>query len=107
MSRQQHYDWGLRALKSVLRSAGDILRASQENSNSINDEYLVIVRALTFNTLSKLTKADANLFIGLVSDIFPMTKFNLQDARQEHLIKTIATCCEEMGIILLQQQVNV
>ena len=106
MSRQQHYDWGLRALKSVLRSAGDGLRASQENSNSTNDEHSVIVRALTFNTLSKLTKTDANLFIGLVSDIFPAAKFNLQDARQERLIKIIATCCEDMGLILLQQQVG-
>ena len=105
LSRQQHYDWGLRALKSVLRSAGDGLRASSEN-NSTDAEYSVVVRALTFNTISKLTTSDSNLFSGLVNDIFPMVQLNLQDAMHERLAKIIAKCCEDIGVILLEQQVN-
>ena len=37
MSPQQHYDWGLRALKTVLRGSGNLLqiaRRQQSNSNA-------------------------------------------------------------------------
>lgn len=74
MSRQQHYDWGLRALKSVLRTAGEGLRSSQSEDSDANleqAESLVVVRALNFNTLSKLTRVDSTLFLGLVDDMFP------------------------------------
>lgn len=30
LSAQQHYDWGLRALKTVLRGCGDMVRAERQ-----------------------------------------------------------------------------
>ncbi len=65
LSSQQHYDWGLRALKTVLRGCGDLLRKSPEQ-----EEMGVIVQALNLNTLSKLTFSDSRRFAALVQDVF-------------------------------------
>lgn len=41
LSKQYHYDWGLRALTAVLRMAGVLKRASPDLSESV-----VLMRAL-------------------------------------------------------------
>lgn len=105
LSRQQHYDWGLRALKSVLRTAGDALRAALATSGSEELEYAVLVRSLNFNTLSKLTTADSALFLGLVNDIFPNAKHQA-DSSHANLIQLIRSCCEEGGLVFLDRQVE-
>jgi dynein heavy chain len=66
LSKQMHYDWGLRAVKSVLRQAGILKR------NAPNDrEILVLMRALRdFNT-PKIIVDDTPIFMGLISDLFP------------------------------------
>ena len=108
LSRQQHYDWGLRALKSVLRTAGDQLRQSistDPNLSQIDAEHSTIVRALNFNTLSKLTADDSVLFLGLIADMFPQLKTH-QDELHAKLMDLIKTCCDEMGFIALDKQVT-
>ncbi|RCN33593.1 ATPase family protein, partial [Ancylostoma caninum] len=65
LSMQQHYDWGLRALKVVLRGCGD-LRASKPDAS----ESEIVVQALLLNTLSKLTSSDSKRFNVLIDDIF-------------------------------------
>ncbi len=109
LSRQQHYDWGLRALKSVLQSAGDALAgrsSSIENDSSEMEklEYTAVVRALNLNTLSKLTMADSKLFLNLVADIFPTVQ-NYTDPAHGTIIETITECCNEMGLTVLDRQV--
>ena len=105
LSRQQHYDWGLRALKSVLRTAGDGLRASLATGGSDDIEYIAVVRALNFNTLSKLTTADSTLFLGLVADMFPTVQ-QRSDTSHANLVDVIATCCRDMGLVPLDRQVE-
>ncbi|XP_055687854.1 dynein beta chain, ciliary [Lutzomyia longipalpis] len=75
LSKQDHYDWGLRAVKSVLVVAGSLKRADPERSE---DE--VLMRALRdFNT-PKITVGDTPIFLGLIGDLFPA----LDVPRQRH-----------------------
>ena len=66
LSKQSHYDFGLRALKSVLIMAGALKRESPEL-----DEQLVLMRALRDMNLPKFVFEDAPLFLGLINDLFP------------------------------------
>jgi dynein heavy chain len=66
LSKQHHYDFGLRALKSVLVMAGSLKRGSPDMPES-----LTLMRALRDMNLPKFVFADVPLFLGLVSDLFP------------------------------------
>lgn len=68
LSKQFHYDFGLRALKSVLVMGGGLKRAS-----SGLDEASVLMRTLRDMNLPKLVYDDVPLFLGLLSDLFPGT----------------------------------
>uniref|UniRef100_A0A7N8XJR9 Dynein axonemal heavy chain 10 n=1 Tax=Mastacembelus armatus TaxID=205130 RepID=A0A7N8XJR9_9TELE len=66
LSKQSHYDFGLRALKSVLVMAGELKRGSPELT-----EDVVLMRALRDMNLPKFVFEDVPLFLGLISDLFP------------------------------------
>ncbi|XP_068610937.1 dynein axonemal heavy chain 10 [Brachionichthys hirsutus] len=66
LSKQSHYDFGLRALKSVLVMAGELKRGSPE----LNED-VVLMRALRDMNLPKFVFEDVPLFLGLISDLFP------------------------------------
>jgi dynein heavy chain, axonemal len=66
LSKQHHYDWGLRAIKSVLRVAGILKRADPQCS-----EDSILMRALRdFNT-PKIPNNDIPTFLRLIADLFP------------------------------------
>lgn len=61
LSKQPHYDWGLRAVKSVLRLAGSMKRASPDLH-----ENQVLMRALRdFNT-PEIPIHDTPIFLRLL-----------------------------------------
>lgn len=66
LSKQHHYDFGLRALKSVLVMAGSLKRGNPDMS-----EQLVLMRALRDMNLPKFVFDDVPLFLGLINDLFP------------------------------------
>lgn len=66
LSKQYHYDFGLRALKSVLVMAGALKRGSPDL-----EEGLVLMRALRDMNLPKFVFDDVPLFLGLITDLFP------------------------------------
>uniref|UniRef100_A0A4W4HCE4 Dynein, axonemal, heavy polypeptide 9 like n=1 Tax=Electrophorus electricus TaxID=8005 RepID=A0A4W4HCE4_ELEEL len=67
LSQQDHYDWGLRAIKSVLVVAGSLKREDRSNP-----EEQVLMRALRDFNLPKLVTRDVPIFLGLISELFPL-----------------------------------
>ncbi|CAH2295752.1 dynein heavy chain 10, axonemal [Pelobates cultripes] len=88
LSKQHHYDFGLRALKSVLVMAGELKRGSPE----LNED-VVLMRALRDMNLPKFVFEDVPLFLGLISDLFPgldcprVRYPSLNDAVEEALLE--------------------
>ena len=66
LSQQYHYDFGMRAVKSVLVMAGALKR-----ENPDKHEDVVLIRALRDSNLPKFLKQDAILFKAILQDLFP------------------------------------
>lgn len=66
LSIQAHYDFGMRAIKSVLLTAGRIKR---ERPNL--DEFTVMIKAIRDMNLPKLLAEDVPLFDNMFQDLFP------------------------------------
>ncbi|XP_029978186.1 dynein axonemal heavy chain 9 [Sphaeramia orbicularis] len=66
LSKQDHYDWGLRAIKSVLVVAGSLKRGDPDRA-----EDQVLMRALRDFNIPKIVTDDMPVFMGLIGDLFP------------------------------------
>ncbi|XP_064179132.1 dynein heavy chain 9, axonemal [Anguilla rostrata] len=66
LSKQDHYDWGLRAIKSVLVVAGSLKRGDPDRP-----EDQVLMRALRDFNIPKIVTDDMPVFMGLIVDLFP------------------------------------
>ncbi|KAK7497834.1 hypothetical protein BaRGS_00010968 [Batillaria attramentaria] len=66
LSQQDHYDFGMRAVKSVLVMAGSLKRQNPDKA-----EEVVLIRALRDSNLPKFLKQDALLFQAILQDLFP------------------------------------
>jgi dynein heavy chain len=93
LSKQDHYDWGLRAIKSVLVVAGSLkVKIGMNHQYSVDihlnfkksflprvlqrgdcarPEEEVLMRALRDFNIPKIVTDDMPVFIGLISDLFP------------------------------------
>lgn len=66
LSKQSHYDYGMRAIKSVLNASGRIKRENKDM-----EEVTVIIKALRDMNLPKFLADDVILFDNLFIDLFP------------------------------------
>jgi len=66
LSPAMHYDWGLRAIKTVLVVAGALKRAEPDVT-----EADMLMRVLRDINMPKLSTDDRAIFSGLLNDLFP------------------------------------
>ncbi|KAF9140779.1 hypothetical protein BGX30_005985 [Mortierella sp. GBA39] len=86
LSPQSHYDFGLRALKSVLVSAGNMKRDRLQELRTNNPENImaeferisesvpeqeILIQSIRETVVPKLVADDISILMGLLKDVFP------------------------------------
>ncbi|KNZ50938.1 dynein heavy chain 1, cytosolic, partial [Puccinia sorghi] len=90
LSKQPHYDFGLRALKAVLTSAGHLKRGRLQLENSAATESLsdvsdrqaeqeILIQSVTETIVPKLVADDVPLLSSLLADVFPGIEYSPSD----------------------------
>ncbi|XP_032633296.1 cytoplasmic dynein 1 heavy chain 1 [Chelonoidis abingdonii] len=110
LSSQSHYDFGLRALKSVLISAGNVkreriqkIKREKEERGEVVDEgeiaenlpeQEILIQSVCETMVPKLVAEDIPLLFSLLSDVFPGVQYHRGEmtALREELKKV----CQEM-----------
>ncbi|XP_017053188.1 dynein heavy chain, cytoplasmic isoform X2 [Drosophila ficusphila] len=110
LSNQSHYDFGLRALKSVLISAGNVKRdrimkikeqMKQRGDENIDEasvaenlpEQEILIQSVCETMVPKLVAEDIPLLFSLLSDVFPNVGYTR--AEMKGLKEEIRKVCQE------------
>ena len=91
LSSQDHYDFGMRAVNTVISAAGLLKRESPDM-----DEQLLLLRALKDSNVPKFLEGDIILFNGIISDLFPGIKQPPPDYGK--LMESIVTSIDASGL---------
>ena len=99
LSQAQHYDFGMRAVKSVLSMAGARKRAKRGQS-----EAMVLVQAMCDSNVPKFSDVDLALFYEIVEDLFP--DLVLESGSHEDLRLAVERVLAEGGLLFPAPFVN-
>ncbi|KAI0014906.1 cytoplasmic dynein heavy chain [Xylariomycetidae sp. FL0641] len=103
LSKQAHYDFGLRALKSVLVSSGGLKRARITSSDGdIGAEEVVepeiIVQSIRETIAPKLIRPDVEIMMGIEAECFPGVQY--VPANLEQLEEAIRRLAAERHLVV-------
>ena len=90
LSKQDHYDFGMRAVKSILVMAGSLKRSDPEA-----EEDMLLIRAMRDANVPKFLREDTTLFMALIQDLFPTV--SIKEVINEDLVKEVQICLLQRG----------
>ncbi|HLD78384.1 MAG TPA: AAA family ATPase, partial [archaeon] len=113
LSQQGHYDFGLRALKSVLVSSGNMKRQESDQPHATDAvagdgapaddamlrqfEEMILLRSICENVIPKLVAEDIALFQSLLGDVFP--KCVVESIRMDALRRRVVELCHARRLV--------
>ncbi|XP_036133659.1 dynein heavy chain 14, axonemal-like [Molossus molossus] len=99
LSQQDHYNFGLRSLKTTIILAGKKKQKFKCNTSgtlSETDESLIIIEAVRESSLPKFIAEDVLLFETILGDIFP--EATVSKVNQIDLEKVLSTAIQQLGL---------
>ncbi|RLV89834.1 Dynein heavy chain cytoplasmic [Spathaspora sp. JA1] len=96
VSKQSHYDFGLRALKSMLIRCGQAKRRSSKPENHESWETSLVLHSIVETILPKLVRDDEILFYNLKEKYFP--GISLDNSDNSQLVGELEKYCSSIGI---------
>lgn len=92
LSSQKHYDYGMRAVSTIIKTAGALKRAMPEE-----DENKLVLQAILDSNIPKFLIEDIPLFLGITSDLFPNTE--LEEIQHAELKGFISEVLDDLGLV--------
>ena len=104
LSSQSHYDFGLRALKSVLVNAGNLKRREEKEKKSSGEEVNIafweqniLLKSVCDTLIPKLVAEDITLFHSLLTGVFPDAK--VEEVKEDLLREKIVELCRLRNLL--------
>lgn len=106
LSSQSHYDFGLRALKTVLVNAGMLKRKSSISSTEkmYDSEQAILIQSILETMTPKLVVNDVFLLKNLVLDIFPSV--NLEESDLTNLRNALSLFAQSNHLTVSEEWVQ-